>query len=76
MSTMQYDSRQVYKEVVEALQKEDVEALKEADRILGEHNDKHVLLMLTPREYEQYHELLGKTSIEDEILARMTKEIG
>ena len=76
MNAIQYDSRQVYKDVVKALKKEDVEALKEADRILGEHNDKHVLLMLTPREYEQYHEILEKTSIEDEIFARMTKEIG
>ena len=76
MSTMQYDSRQVYNQIVWALKKDDIDTLVECNRVLKENNDEHVLLMLYPKEYEKYHELLGKTSIEDEILARMTKEIG
>ena len=75
MSTMQYDSRQVYNQIVWALKKDDIDTLVECDRVLKENNDEHVLLMLYPKEYEKYHELLAKTSVEDEVSTRIG-EIG
>lgn len=66
----QYDSRDIYKEIVEALKSDDVTTLLECDKELNEHNDEHVLLMLCPSEYQKYHELLRKTSISHEVEGR------
>ena len=75
MNAIQYDARDIYNQIVCALKKDDIDTLVECDKILEEHNDKHVLLMLYPKEYEKYHELLAKTSVEDEVSARIG-EIG
>lgn len=66
----QYDSRDIYNEIVKALKAEDVTTLLECDQELKDHNDEHVLLMLYPAEYEKYHELLRKTSISHEVEGR------
>lgn len=72
-TVMQYDSRDILKTIVWAIKREKVDILVECDQELEAHNDQHVLLMLTPNEYEKYHELLRKTSIFHEVSERNDK---
>ena len=69
-TVLQYDSRDILKTIVWAIKREKVDVLVECDQELEAHNDQHVLLMLTPNEYEKYHELLRKTSISHEVEGR------
>ena len=73
LNTIPYDARRIVEEIVWALKKSDVDTLVECQHELETHNDEHVLLLLSTEEYAQYHGLLSKTSIKEEVAGRNNK---
>lgn len=65
-----YDSEKILREITSAIRIQDTEELKKKQKFLEEIKLEGILLGLAPKDYEEYHVLLGKTSIKHEVEER------
>jgi len=67
---MNENYEKILHDIIFAIRRKDREELKKKQKFLEENNLEGTLLGLAPEDYEEYHLLLAKTSIKEEVKER------
>lgn len=65
-----YDNEKILNSIIFAIRKKDIGELQKIQGFLKQNNIEGTLLGLAPEDYEEYHLLLAKTSIKEEVKER------